>query len=94
MKICWTVESLEQIELIVAYIAKDNVSAALALADAIFDRVEAILPDNPKAGRPGRVDGTRELVVHASYLVAYRIGKGTVDILTVQHAARLWPDKL
>lgn len=94
MKICWTVESLEQIELIVAYIAKDNVSAALALADAIFDRVEAILSDNPKAGRPGRVDGTRELVVHASYLVAYRIGEAAVDILTVRHAARLWPDKL
>ena len=46
------------------------------------------------AGRPGRVEGTRELVVHPSYLVAYRISGTEVQILTVRHAARLWPDRL
>lgn len=94
MRVRWTDEALEEIEAIVTYIAQDNVSAALALADGIFDSVEAILPANPHAGRPGRVDGTRELVVHASYLVAYRISTDTLEVLTVRHAARLWPDTL
>ena len=89
MKIRWTNEAIQEIEAIVKYIAKDNVTAALALGDDIFDSVEDILPDNPKAGRPGRVDGTRELVVHSSYLVAYRIDPDAIVILTVRHAARL-----
>ncbi len=54
--------------------------------------VETILPNNPYAGRPGRVEGTRELVVHESYLVAYEIAD-TINILTVRHAARLWPER-
>lgn len=93
MNVYWTEESLAEIEAIVEYIAEDNVTAALSLADTIFNRVEAILPDNAKAGRPGRVEGTRELVVHSSYIVAYRINATSVDILTVRHAARLWPEK-
>jgi toxin ParE1/3/4 len=92
MKVHWTDESLAEIEAIVAHIAEDNATAALSLADTIFDRVEAVLPDNPKAGRPGRVEGTRELVVHSSYIVAYRVSTTAVDILTVRHAARVWPD--
>ena len=94
MEVSWTDESIEQIENIVAYISKDNVSAALALIDSIFNQVEVMLPDNPRAGRPGRVDGTRELVVHSSYLIAYRISTNTIEILTVRHAARLWPEQL
>jgi toxin ParE1/3/4 len=93
MKIIWTEESLLQIEAIVTYIAKDNPSAADALADTIFDTVDMMLPNNPKAGRPGRVDGTRELVVHRSYLVAYRTTATSVEVLTVRHAARLWPEQ-
>jgi addiction module RelE/StbE family toxin len=91
MKVTWTEESQLQIEAIVTYVAKDNVSAAFTLAETIIDTVESMLPDNPKAGRPGRVDGTRELVVHRSYLVAYRVTATTVEVLTVRHAARLWP---
>ncbi len=92
MKIYWTNESLTEIKAIVDYIAEDNVSAGLLLADAIFDKIEEILPNNPKAGRPGRVDGTRELVVHSSYIVVYRINASTIDTLTVRHSARLWPE--
>jgi toxin ParE1/3/4 len=91
MKVLWANEALREIEAIVAYIAQDSPSAALALGDLIFNRVEAVLPENPKAGRPGRVDGTRELVVHASYLVAYRQTATSIEILTVRHASRLWP---
>jgi plasmid stabilization system protein ParE len=46
-------------------------------------------------GRPGRVKGTRELVlVDVPYIVAYRVVAGTVEVLRVLHTARRWPRRL
>ncbi len=91
MKVIWTERSISEIEGIVDHILVDNPSAAFALADRIFEFVENLLPDNPNLGRPGRVNDTRELVVHASYLVAYRVKGSAIEILSVRHSARLWP---
>ncbi|MDP1770962.1 MAG: type II toxin-antitoxin system RelE/ParE family toxin, partial [Methylobacter sp.] len=53
------------------------------------------LTANPSLGRPGRVDGTRELIItHTPYIVAYRIHGNEIQVLAVIHAARLWPDTL
>ena len=44
-------------------------------------------------GRPGRVPGTRELVVPGTrYLVPYRVTGDTLQILRVYHGARNWPE--
>lgn len=91
MSILLTSHALKEIELIVDYISTDNPTAAQELADRIFDMVEDLLSTNPGMGRPGRVSGTRELVVHSSYLLAYRIRGTSIEILTVRHAARIWP---
>jgi plasmid stabilization system protein ParE len=46
-------------------------------------------------GRPGRLPGTRELViVGLRYIVAERTTAETVDILAILRAARRWPDRL
>jgi plasmid stabilization system protein ParE len=94
MKVVWTDEALGEIFSIVDYIVVDNRQAATALADRILYSTETLLSDNPKLGRPGRVENTRELVVHHSYIVAYCFKNDTVEILTVRHAARLWPEIL
>jgi toxin ParE1/3/4 len=53
----------------------------------------ARLSEFPSIGRPGRVHGTRELVVDDTpFIVAYRIREGTVEILVVLHSARKWPE--
>lgn len=54
------------------------------------DRLER----SPLSGRPGRVSGTREIVVRKlSYIIVYRLStKNRVEILRVIHAARLWPE--
>ncbi len=93
MKLVWTVEAINQIEDICSYIAKDNPLAAMGVANAIFDTVEASLSDNPNAGRPGRVSGTRELMVTGPYIVACQVGRDRVEVLTVRHGARLWPEE-
>jgi toxin ParE1/3/4 len=49
----------------------------------------------PGIGRPGRVPGTRELVVTGTpYIVPYRVRDDAVQIITVLHAAQKWPDRL
>jgi toxin ParE1/3/4 len=50
------------------------------------------LATHPTLGRPGRVPGTRELVVSGTpYLIPYRVHGKTVEILRVFHGARKWP---
>ena len=93
MKLRWSAHSLRELEAIIEYIAADNPTAALELAEQILSAVDAVLPANPYAGRPGRVEGTRELVVHESYIVAYEV-TDAVYILTVRNSARLCPKRL
>lgn len=76
---------------IVDFIAVDNLAAAMELAQLIVSAVEKNLPDQPHMGRPGRVHGTRELVVHKNYIVIYRTTKNEIQILAVMHAARFFP---
>ena len=52
------------------------------------------LADQPSLGRPGRVPGTRELVVRLTrYIIPYRIRGETVEILRVFHASRRLPER-
>ena len=52
------------------------------------------LEDHPFLGRPGRIDGTRELVIgRYPYIVAYR-QTAAIEILAVVHTSRRWPDAL
>ena len=92
MKLVWSKEALQALESVIEYIAHDNPTAAQSLFEIIITAVTTILPINPQAGRPGRVDETRELVVHASYIVVYRYFEQTLEILTIRHTAHLWPD--
>ena len=52
------------------------------------------LKKHPAMGRPGRVSGTRELVVaDTPYIVPYRVRDDVVEVLRVFHAARQWPKR-
>jgi toxin ParE1/3/4 len=62
MRIVWTPRSLQDIEAIADFIAKDDLAAADRLVRGIEHQISA-LADNPKIGRQGRVVGTRELVL-------------------------------
>ena len=45
--------------------------------------------------RPGRVAGTRELVITGTpYVAAYAVTAETIRILRVLHGAQRWPDEL
>ncbi len=90
MELRWTHKALENLDQIAAYIGQDNPTRASSFVGEIMEKTELLLAF-PALGRPGRVPGTRELVVHENYVVPYRVKGDTVQIIRVQHVARLWP---
>lgn len=51
-----------------------------------------LLARYPALGRPGRVEGTRGLVVpDTPHVIPYRVRRGRVEVLRILHAARKWP---
>jgi toxin ParE1/3/4 len=95
MHINWTEQALHDLEHIRRYYeAQGHPAVARATLTVILDAAEAI-GEMPQRGRPGRVAGTRELVVsHTPYIIAYRPGSSRPDILAVIHGARMWPESL
>jgi addiction module RelE/StbE family toxin len=75
---------------IVDYISDDNPDAAQRVKDDIEMKANK-LPEFPKIGRPGRFEGTRELVVWSNYIFVYQEDALKVRILRVLHAAQHWP---
>ena len=87
MPVKWTKTALANLVAIVEYIEKDNAERAKSFALEIRAKTNS-LAEFPGVGRPGRVIGTRELVVHPNYIVPYRVRGDIVEILRVQHVAR------
>lgn len=92
MKVAWTPKAVYDVAFIISTIALDNKTAALKLQTRIMTVVENKIASVPHIGRQGRVVGTREFVVHSSYIIVYRISQHQIEILTVRHTARLWPE--
>jgi len=86
----WRPQARADLLAIVTYIAQDNPTAAQALKDEIEAKTAA-LSTHPKLYKPGRVKGTREMVVRPNYVVVYREDSRAVTILRVLHAAQQWP---
>jgi len=86
-QVVWLKRALRRLDSILLYIAEDNPAAAQRLAREIRKQAE-LLATHPHTGRAGRVLGTRELVVHHHYVLPYRLSKGRVEILAVQHTKR------
>jgi len=92
MRFEWLPQALLDFSEIIDFIAADNPVAAIEQGDEIEGQVAGLL-DNRHMGRPGRVKGTRELVVvRTPYIVVYRVKREAIQILRVLHGARLWPE--
>ena len=91
MKIVWSLFAISDREAIFSYIEADSPRAAVRIDDLIEAQVDA-LAAFPEIGRPGRVAGTRELVIlQTPYIVAYQIESDVVKALRVLHGAQQWP---
>jgi toxin ParE1/3/4 len=75
---------------IMLYIAQDNPSAAIDL-DLEFEAKAENARQRPTLYKPGRMKGTREIVVRPNYIMVYRATGDIVEVLRVLHAAQQWP---
>ena len=65
--------------------------AAVSQGDRIAEQIE-ILQQHPQMGRPGRKQGTRELVISRTpFIVVYRVKAKRIELLRVLHGAQQWP---
>lgn len=90
----WTKRALRRLDQIGAHIAEDNPAAAARVIARIVSAADA-LAEQPAMGRTGRLIGTREMVLaDIPYIIAYRVTRHDIEILTVMHAAQKWPQAL
>ncbi len=93
MRVRWLRAALRNLDDEASYIATDDPKAAQLVVQRVMDAVAA-LADQPALGRPGRVPGTRELVVpKMRYIVPYRVRAQTVEVLRVFHTSRRLPQQ-
>lgn len=94
MRIKWLAEAVLDLVEIRKYIAADKPYTAHRVAFLIRQSVEP-LAEHPDIGRPGRIEGTRELILTAlPYIIPYRVKNDNIEILRVLHAARKLPHEL
>jgi plasmid stabilization system protein ParE len=62
MKVVWSPRAIRHLAALHDYIESDSPRAASAVVARIIESVDRLV-DQPHSGRPGRIAGTRELVV-------------------------------
>lgn len=75
---------------IMEHIAEDNWSAALELDEA-FEIHAARACKTPTLYKPGRMKGTREIVVHPNYVMVYQVEPAAIVIVRMLQATQQWP---
>jgi addiction module RelE/StbE family toxin len=80
VKLVWSTWALPDRDGIFSHIEADNPSAAVSVDERLAGAARR-LRDFPESGRPGRIDGTRELVISGTpYVAAYVVTEMTVRI--------------
>jgi len=87
----WTDHATRDLDDIGSYIALDNPRAAETVVRRIVESVSALIY-HPELGRIGRDTSIRELIGGGTpYIAVYRL-RERIEIITIFHAARKWPD--
>jgi toxin ParE1/3/4 len=75
------------------FIEKDSEQNAAVVAARILKAVD-LLQSHPEIGRPGRVIGTRELVIpDTPFIIPYRVAHERLELIAVFHGRQKWPTK-
>jgi addiction module RelE/StbE family toxin len=94
MIIRWQAQAQKDFEGILYYLLEQQSSAGPSVIKDITHFTTKQLQTAPLSGRLGRVDGTRELIVpRPQYVVVYRVSNDEIQVLSVRHQARLWPNQ-
>ena len=93
MKLVWSRRAIRHLTALRQHIAKNSDASAALTASRILEAV-AILETQSEIGRPGRLVGTRELVVVGTpYIIPYRVRRERLELIAVFHGRQKWPAK-
>jgi addiction module RelE/StbE family toxin len=91
MRAIWTAAARRDLLRQFDYVAERNPAAARRMSIAIRQTAEQ-LAEFPHRGRPGQLEGTREVVVAGfPYLIVYVVTEARVTVLRLLHTAQNWP---
>ena len=94
MKVVWSRRAIQHLVALRDFIAKDSEQNAAAVASRILKAVD-LLQRHPEMGRPGRIFGTRELVIpDTPYIIPYRVRRERLELIAVFHGRQKWTVKL
>jgi len=94
VSVVWSPRAIAHLAHLRSYIAHEDPDAASRTAALLLDAVER-LAALPSLGRPGRVTGTRELVVpDTSYVICHKLRRDRLDVVAVFHGRQQWPRRL
>ena len=94
MTVVWSPRAIGHLADLRAYIARENPGTATRTAGTLLAAVDH-LAALPNLGRPGRVSGTRELVVPGTrYVIPYRVRGERLEIIAVFHGGQRSPKRL
>jgi toxin ParE1/3/4 len=89
----WSPRAIRHLIAIREYIERDSDGNAAGVARRILEAIE-LLRTQPQMGRPGRLAGTRELVISGTpYIVPYRVRHERLELLAVFDGRRRWPGR-
>jgi toxin ParE1/3/4 len=91
MQLRWTEEAANDLERIADYLVQHTPGRAPGLVQRIYDAAGSLLT-LPYRGRPGKVEGTRELVLSAlPYVLVYVVRQDVIVVVRILHGAQQWP---
>jgi toxin ParE1/3/4 len=88
MRVRWTLAAADDLQQIHEYLKEHHPTLAPSTVIALREAIRS-LKKFPSRGRPGAVDGTRELLhERLPYIVAYRVKEDAVEILHIWHPSQ------
>ncbi len=91
MQLQWTELATQDLDKIEDYISRENSPiVAIDVVIRVIQTVEIVLPAQPRAGRIGRVTGTREFVIESvPFIITYRqVSSDRLQVIRILHDAQ------
>lgn len=90
MKIVWSEQARQEWATQYRFYRQRNPDAARRMRQAVMDGVQRVR-SHPRIGKPGRVEGSRELVISGTpFLLVYDENPARVEILHVYDGRQNW----
>ena len=88
MRIRWTTAAAADLEQINRYLQEHHPHYCQPTIRKLYESIRS-LKESPHRGRPGREEGTRELLFSPlPYVAVYRVRNQSIEVLRIYHAAQ------